>query len=541
MEKGTILPYYGSWLVQHLQYYEFRGESAIALKEKLISVDLYSESSADILIQLYQEFLDLFVNDIFSVFLCFQENGIISLYPKAYLVENAYGVLAPIAMMEEIGQTATYDLETCEQKFYSQFSEETRSIIEQYSRISEYKEQIKKMLSNKKNKQASFVRGGVLAGITLLILLALASGGVLETYETQNLFVKLIWGGGIVMSIISTALCLQEFLSAGRLYILKKMERYIVGDVGDGQIPLVDYYKMKIKENFSETGSVLPVKQEIGIYQYIEVLCKDAKIAEDIVKNNRRIHSILGMRFFYMAGLSFILVLCTGAIVGINNQSSTKGGAGVVHDELPSEVIAEKTPTPTNTPTQKPKSSPTPILVRKIVSSTAIDIESSLASSELKAKKSSTIYVSEYAHDGDLETCWQDGETGNGEGSTITLNFSKVEELYTIEIVNGRVTDENKYFDNGRIATVFVYCYRGEELVSFFSKSLQDVYSREPLVMVLAKNEKAVQCDKVILEIVEVYDGKKYDDLCVTEIICTAATYGYVEEVTPGSHWHRQA
>lgn len=137
-------------------------------------------------------------------------------------------------------------------------------------------------------------------------------------------------------------------------------------------------------------------------------------------------------------------------------------------------------------------------------------------SSSYLSMDSSNTYGPEYTIDGSNETCWQDGQDGDGIGETLTYYFDSPVTLDKIAVVNGRVNSEDKYYENNRIAEANVYYYLDDENVGEQAISFKDVCSSDPSCF---ETDKKLECNKVVLEITHAFYGTKYQDLCVTEVL----------------------
>lgn len=154
-----------------------------------------------------------------------------------------------------------------------------------------------------------------------------------------------------------------------------------------------------------------------------------------------------------------------------------------------------------------------------LIDSKAVDIAWAEASSE-RITEGHTIPIAD-TYDGDLDTCWQDGVDGDGEGEILTYYFEHPCYVVGMDIVNGRVITENKYYENNRIRSMTLYYLRdGDVTATVPLKDIEDVYSREAQYHTLApdKKDEAYYCDAIKIVVDSVYKGSLYKDLCLTEI-----------------------
>lgn len=116
--------------------------------------------------------------------------------------------------------------------------------------------------------------------------------------------------------------------------------------------------------------------------------------------------------------------------------------------------------------------------------------------------------------DKNIETCWQDGKNGNGVGEYINLYFED-SLIDKICIANGSHVSEKKYYENCRLCEIEVVFYRNGEKVDRQVFSFNDTYTQGYTEFTLSNY---VQCDRISITASKVYQGSKYDDLCVAEI-----------------------
>ena len=119
----------------------------------------------------------------------------------------------------------------------------------------------------------------------------------------------------------------------------------------------------------------------------------------------------------------------------------------------------------------------------------------------------------ESAIDLDIETSWQEGASGNGEGEWIELSFEspKTVEYFNMYLGNWRVPDGNDYYGNNCSPKKITMYANGQKYSMSFvrKKVLQRVTFEEP---VTAKEFRFV--------IEEAYvGGDQYHDCCISEII----------------------
>ena len=132
------------------------------------------------------------------------------------------------------------------------------------------------------------------------------------------------------------------------------------------------------------------------------------------------------------------------------------------------------------------------------------------ASSSLKGDRYKADNVNKWSGDVDLNSCWAEGVTGNGEGEWLELNATVPVLLDTLEITNGLATSDALFRANNRIKK-FDLSVNGAESVTV---QLPD--QMDPFDIKLPESKDVVRT--IRLTIREVYPGTKYQDTCVTRI-----------------------
>lgn len=153
-----------------------------------------------------------------------------------------------------------------------------------------------------------------------------------------------------------------------------------------------------------------------------------------------------------------------------------------------------------------------------LVTLNPVSVADAEASSELTI--GTYTYSVAYSYDGDVNTCWQDGVPRNGSGEILTYYFDQPRYIVGVSIINGRVDIEEEYYDNNRIERLVVYYLLDGMVKENAVVDLHDVYNMEPVYYELTDGifTEAYYCDSIQVEIESVYEGEKYNDLCLTEI-----------------------
>lgn len=136
------------------------------------------------------------------------------------------------------------------------------------------------------------------------------------------------------------------------------------------------------------------------------------------------------------------------------------------------------------------------------------------ASSFLSPQSGNT-YIPSNAHDFDLRTAWVEGVKGYGIGEYIEFYFEPFSPRVTvIEIYNGYFKSEKAWEDNSRVKKFKLYVnnkpYAILELED--SRAVQRFHV-EPLQSKIENKDLVLK-----FEIMEVYEGKRWDDVAISEI-----------------------
>lgn len=119
-------------------------------------------------------------------------------------------------------------------------------------------------------------------------------------------------------------------------------------------------------------------------------------------------------------------------------------------------------------------------------------------------------YSAEKIIDQNGNTAWVEGVNGNGEGEWINLISKKKVEVSSIQIRNGYKKSENLYYENNRAKKIKIEFSNGDSHII----ELEDSDNDQWLYM-----NSSIKTNYVKLTILEVYEGSKYEDTCISDII----------------------
>ena len=112
--------------------------------------------------------------------------------------------------------------------------------------------------------------------------------------------------------------------------------------------------------------------------------------------------------------------------------------------------------------------------------------------------------------DNDANTAWVEGAVGDGVGEWILLEGDSIFDLDTIQITNGYTGTDSLYEKNNRIKKLEITADNGQSKVVDLVDGLKEAQN-------FILNFKDIQSIKIV--ILEVYEGSKYEDLCISELL----------------------
>ena len=144
------------------------------------------------------------------------------------------------------------------------------------------------------------------------------------------------------------------------------------------------------------------------------------------------------------------------------------------------------------------------------------------ASSELKPTNGIS-YSAKNIHDLNYKTAWVEGVPGYGIGESITYHIRPQNPRITeIIIVNGYVKSEKTWRENSRVKTLKMYIDDKEYAILKLEDTRQEQHFKvEPLGYSDREDWDVLEAKPwwtMKFEVMEVYEGEKYDDTAITQI-----------------------
>lgn len=496
MAGDNITPIYGEWLYQHLGYYQFHGNEAEALRRRISAIDITKAESDRELIECYREFVTLFVNDMFQIAFAPPTEGITTRYIKAFLVNNAYNVMAPIEFLEENGMKANYNLDERANQICGVLKNESKSLSTGYESI---REDVDRIVKWKRSESATIFRGLLILALCVFILWKSYLGLPMIKSDVADIILKIMWIFILPVLIVGFFKGILE-LSAGvrRQKFLKaahKCSTYsicegnnISDDSNSAMIAQINEYRNVLKDILEKgTAAELPKpSKQLGTDN--KGIGKETQILTEGLINTKKMRR--------KAGKLILMALFVAAFYWVS-------GRDMVLNRSRAEVAVDTVEEENQNDAPQPQIG-------------AVIVDSTVASSELKTAKTGFVYGSDYTIDNDKETCWQDGAGTDGTGEWISYIFPDRYYLVSVEILNGRVSSEEKYYANGRIENARIFLYLNEQCVYEQQILLEDLFDVKQSFEISVP--EGVECDTAQIFVDSVYQGNTYDDLCLTEI-----------------------
>ncbi|SFI23116.1 Serine/threonine protein kinase [Tindallia magadiensis] len=119
-------------------------------------------------------------------------------------------------------------------------------------------------------------------------------------------------------------------------------------------------------------------------------------------------------------------------------------------------------------------------------------------------------YSENHVFDGQHETAWVEGATGDGIDEWIRLDFDHEKPIQGIFIINGYTRSEEIFYNNNRVKDVLIELSNGQQ----FYTQLADGFKEENHLLF----ETPINTQWIKLTIKSVYPGSQYQDTCISGI-----------------------
>jgi len=149
-----------------------------------------------------------------------------------------------------------------------------------------------------------------------------------------------------------------------------------------------------------------------------------------------------------------------------------------------------------------------------------------------QATASSSLSESNLTHgpsrvsDGNKSTVWCEGQEGTGVGASLTLQWEQPINVYAIEIWGGYFLDERRLFSNERLQTYRILFNGTKHLEVTTADVVKGTLEQSLEYGNMLNFDPALDgatppppVTSMTIEVVSVYPGEKYTDLCISEII----------------------
>lgn len=131
----------------------------------------------------------------------------------------------------------------------------------------------------------------------------------------------------------------------------------------------------------------------------------------------------------------------------------------------------------------------------------------------------SSKYLAKNLIDWDGRTAWVAGGHMSGIGESVTFIFDKPMKIAQVGIASGYVKSERLYFANNRPSTIQISLDDQPPVIKVLpDEYINCCYNQDRDYQWLSLNEDEKPVHKMVLKILGVYKGDRYDDTCISEI-----------------------
>lgn len=271
----------------------------------------------------------------------------------------------------------------------------------------------------------------------------------------------------------------------------------------------------------------------------------DSIYFKNYIKSNKKNKIDFKEISLFLGSLCFIGIISFGLfqiITSIPNKDSNKNAAnntvndldGIyneVTNSMPTEAAQsteattfiyewsgqESVTEPINNDTNKTETSDNDIAVSAELTDFYSSVKNVTASSQLKEETIGNIthnYSPSKVIDNDLSTCWCEGKDDYGVDEELTIELDNTYSLNEITLWNGLCTSEDLYRKNSRVRRIVLTFSDGNS----FEYECKDGWDNRKNVIVLSEK---IETSFITIKIIDIYEGEKYKDTCISEISVT--------------------
>lgn len=140
-----------------------------------------------------------------------------------------------------------------------------------------------------------------------------------------------------------------------------------------------------------------------------------------------------------------------------------------------------------------------------------VSCSNSTATSVLTGDSGRT-YGTDYLFDNDMSTSWQEGESDDGVGQSLTFTFDNTAEIRAIALWIGSESSNNSYLDSNRPSDITVSITCGD-LSNEQEMTLDDIDGEQMIVF-----DEPIPTDSLTITIDGVYKGRQFRDTAISEM-----------------------
>lgn len=147
--------------------------------------------------------------------------------------------------------------------------------------------------------------------------------------------------------------------------------------------------------------------------------------------------------------------------------------------------------------------------------STLISLDGWNVTASSYLKEATVEHLPAFICDGDLTTAWVEGAADYGIGERVILDNPEEKMISAIRIVNGYAKSSSLYYENSRVKRLGIEFSDGSSIEKELGDNRMD-YQEITLA-------KPVKSKSIKITILDVYNGSKYSDTCISEVSVIAS------------------